>query len=306
MLFIWLHISEFKIFYSGKWRTEMKKRRYQIAALMMSIIIATGSLSGSVFAAENSGDTTELSVVEEIEESERSETEDENEEEQNQSVPEEKLNNNEEKKKEYSADIQTKETNIEETNEEEKDEEFSVKKEDFKFEKDAVTPSLDIGENRETENPSNEELEDEIIPEKTVKLYLGSGVNTLEYEHDDALGVQFEVDPDLKMDYLICDGNYTFTTITSEIRILPLGVGNGTIKVIDSNSNKVIFIINVVIEPSDTVEEITICKGTYEWTDVWFVTSPFLDWNVSDGVSIKIKDTEEDNGFFWTMILIIL
>ena len=44
----------------------MKKHRYQIAALMMSVIIATGSLSGSVFAAETSGDTTESSVVEEI------------------------------------------------------------------------------------------------------------------------------------------------------------------------------------------------------------------------------------------------
>lgn len=143
-----------------------EKNRYQIAALMMSVIIATGSLSGPVFAAETSGDTTESSVVEEIEESEQSEAEDEKadegseneseqeteepaedssqeteesvedtqnldekEEDHNQSVPEEIESNTEEEKTDSSSDTidtPTEETDTMETSEEGKEDNQSV------------------------------------------------------------------------------------------------------------------------------------------------------------------------------------
>ena len=64
-----LKIPDF-YFCLGNWGTAMKKHRYQIMALILSLIMITGPLSGPVFAAQTSEGTEESTAVESSEMSE--------------------------------------------------------------------------------------------------------------------------------------------------------------------------------------------------------------------------------------------
>ena len=286
----------------------MKKN---VIALLLSVVLAVGSISSSpvpVFAVETTTETTSESIAEESAEEtiqeERAEEviQEERTEEIEQEEILDKQENAAEEAEETSAampDIATQEETSAPMGDIAAQEETSAAADDVAAQEETYAAGTQeetyvAAAQEETYVAAAQEesyaavsdaaAKEESIPEETMTIGCG-GPYTIEYDHDVETYVTFEVDSGTAViDWRFEDSVVDFSTNTARCLIFANGAGEGTIKAMDGD--RVLKIYHLVIDPG--YQEATVQKGDYVWTNITSMNGS-LSFTECDGVSIRFR-----------------
>ena len=282
----------------------MKRHKYQIAAFMMSVIMATGSLSGSVFATETTENESEniqdedevtskeeedtFAVIKDISEGESVQTAEEIVKEMEENAVETE-----------NSDMQIVEEDYLSNEEKEQTDVFLELQEKVVKETEGENESILRKEGNSALDYLKRDEQDDVISTENIVVTISDFPGMVECYHDASISVSVQCDLDVPYSDHVITHASDFTEDRTEYYFVPEGSGSGTIKFFDTDSGRVLKICNVIIEPLIADEasdgnQTTVCRGEYIWTHLYHMPTDAIGVDVAEGLSIELRDSSAD------------